>query len=183
MCGLPDLCVHHSDNRVHLLPQAGMRIVGEEAAQTVYDHLHALVGAEFADSFECTPSREHIRTIEGREEGFYAWIAANWLIDTNRKTEGGSDKINAGEGPVGIIDLGGTCPWSSLARPKCSGRLLAPSGGSTQAVGLFDGPKDQPGLIKTDNDGALQALNEALYSKSYLGLGAKVRHLCTALNC
>eukprot|EP00959_Pyramimonas_sp_CCMP1952_P112281 2347672-Pyramimonas_sp.AAC.1 len=83
-----------------------MRIVGEEAAQTVYDHLHALVGAEFADSFECTPSREHIRTIEGREEGFYAWIAANWLIDTNRKTEGGSDKINAGEGPVGIIDLG-----------------------------------------------------------------------------
>ena len=50
--------------------------------------------------------------------------------------------------------------------------MFVSPGGSTQAVGLFN---DQEGAISSDKND-LQALNDALYSKSYLGLGAKVRH-------
>jgi hypothetical protein len=97
-----------------------MRIVGDAASQIVYDSLHTLVRAEFSASFDCAPPNEHIRTIAGREEGFYAWVAANWLADAQRRdvrshaaepriVGESNESYNAdSEGPVGIIDLGGT---------------------------------------------------------------------------
>lgn len=108
--------------------QAGMRVVDEESARETYAAVGRLVSDEFGSMFDTQPADHRLGTLTGREEGFYAWLAANYLapgpdaalapgalaVAVGKATAGDEDggiaradqAVGVG-GSVGVIDLGG----------------------------------------------------------------------------
>jgi hypothetical protein len=108
--------------------QAGMRVVDEHAARATYAAVGKLVSDEFGGMFDTQPAAQRLGTLTGREEGFYAWLAANYLAPSPAaaltpgalasavgKATGGdedgaiahADQAVGLDGLVGVIDLGG----------------------------------------------------------------------------
>ena len=97
----------------------------------------------------------HFRTIDGEEEGYFAWLAANYVKGVDM-TRVGSDDAPLERETVGALDVGG---------------------GSAQIVALMaaDTNVDEvtaPGSERRVAAADLDALAESVYVKSYLGVGA-----------
>ena len=98
----------------------------------------------------------HFRTIDGAEEGYFAWLAANYVKGVDM-TRVGSDDAPLERETVGALDVGG---------------------GSAQIVALMehlDAGTDEvtaPGSERRVAAADLDALAESVYVKSYLGVGA-----------
>jgi hypothetical protein len=97
----------------------------------------------------------HFRTIDGEEEGYFAWLAANYVKGVDM-TRVGSDDAPLERETVGALDVGG---------------------GSAQIVALMAADTDvdevtAPGSERRVAAADLDALAESVYVKSYLGVGA-----------
>ena len=99
----------------------------------------------------------HFRTIDGEEEGYFAWLAANYVKGVDM-TRVGSDDAPLERETVGALDVGG---------------------GSAQIVALMEHldagtgtDVTAPGSERRVAAADLDALAESVYVKSYLGVGA-----------
>ena len=81
-----------------MLATAGMRVLPEISQAAILAEIRRrtplLTNFHFADN--------HVDVISGKEEGMYAWISANYVLNRLRIGENGKR-----EDSVGIIDMGG----------------------------------------------------------------------------
>ena len=81
-----------------MLATAGMRVLPEISQAAILAEIRRrtplLTNFHFADN--------HVDVISGKEEGMYAWISANYVLNRLRIGENGKR-----EESVGIIDMGG----------------------------------------------------------------------------
>lgn len=98
---------------------AGMRLVGEAKAQAVYEGLRSgLLTADFpfdSDAFVA-------KTISGREEGVYAFVAANYLSERIS-----TDLVVRSPELMGVMDLGGSSTQIAVAPVAHQGDALQSS--------------------------------------------------------
>eukprot|EP00667_Euglena_gracilis_P007533 EG_transcript_7607 len=91
---------HHATTPLFVWGTAGMRTLSEGAQRHIYDAVHQVV----ADQSHFRVNRSHFHTITGREEGFYGWLAANYIHGVNVP-------VALQRGPVantvGALDVGG----------------------------------------------------------------------------
>eukprot|EP00668_Euglena_longa_P015162 GGOE01019214.1.p1 GENE.GGOE01019214.1~~GGOE01019214.1.p1 ORF type:complete len:502 (+),score=152.87 GGOE01019214.1:57-1508(+) len=91
---------NHRTTPLFIWGTAGMRTLSEASQQRIYDTLHQVV----AQSSHFVANRSHFQTITGREEGFYGWLAANYVHGINVP-------LALLRGPVvhtvGALDVGG----------------------------------------------------------------------------
>ena len=145
---------------------AGMRILTEKEQKELWRSV-ASVARKATPRFAIGREEEHFKTIDGEDEGFYAWLAANYLVGVD-VTSIGADVDGFGglteeernrlfremnnarkplEESVGAIDVGG---------------------GSAQVVTL-----SATGFMrKTKKITSMEQLRKAVRVKSYLGYGA-----------
>ncbi|CAL6391037.1 unnamed protein product [Bathycoccus prasinos] len=145
---------------------AGMRILTEKEQKELWRSV-ASVARKATPRFAIGREEEHFKTIDGEDEGFYAWLAANYLVGVD-VTSIGADVDGFGglteeernrlfremnnarkplEESVGAIDVGG---------------------GSAQVVTL-----SASGFMrKTKKITSMEQLRKAVRVKSYLGYGA-----------
>ena len=90
---------HHKHTAVHLMATAGMRLVGTKEREAVEKAVREAV--EKNTAFRPVT----VRTISGEEEGFFGWIAVNYLngLTFKKFPLPYSDLLQA----VGALDLGG----------------------------------------------------------------------------
>jgi len=144
---------------------AGMRILTEKEQRELWRSVASVVRTKMP-RFAIGREEEHFKTIDGEDEGFYAWLAANYLVGVD-VTSIGADvdgfgglqeeerdrllrEMNARkplEQSVGAIDVGG---------------------GSAQVVTLSASGY----MKKTKNISSMGQLRKAVRVKSYLGYGA-----------
>ena len=88
----------HSETVLYMLATAGMRVLPEISQAAILAEIRRrtplLTNFHFADN--------HVNVISGKEEGMYAWISANYVLNRLRIGENGKR-----EESVGIIDMGG----------------------------------------------------------------------------
>ena len=96
------------------------------------------------------PHRAHFRTIEGEEEGFFAWLAVNRLSGVNLRDVAAGEPA-AVAAALGALDVGG---------------------GSAQIVVSAARRVGGVGVEKAPADVSIASLRDAVYVKSYLGYGA-----------
>ncbi|KZT65832.1 hypothetical protein DAEQUDRAFT_496508 [Daedalea quercina L-15889] len=122
---------------------AGLRLLGASESAAILDAVKAHLHASYSFSLK---DEDGVAIMDGKDEGVYAWITANYLLNTIR-----------GESPAGtpsyaVLDLGGA---------------------STQIVfePVFSKPDDtlEPGEHKYDL--AFGGKTHVLYQHSYLGYG------------
>ena len=121
-------------------------MVDEDSARATYAAVGKLVSDEFGGMFDTQPAEQRLGTLTGREEGFYAWLAANYLtpspgaalapgalaVAVGKATGGDEDGaiVHADEavgvgGSVGVIDLGGE-RGPSCGNQAHAGRSVGP---------------------------------------------------------
>lgn len=103
---------------VYVWATAGFRVLTPVKQQALWDEVRAVVSAETT----LRHGHGHFKTIDGEEEGFFAWLAANYLSDVDvtavgRARDSGAfsskpfSRISDSEHPlassVGAIDVGG----------------------------------------------------------------------------
>jgi len=145
---------------------AGMRILTEKEQKELWRSV-ASVARKSTPRFAIGREEDHFKTIDGEDEGFYAWLAANYLVgvdvtsigadvdgfgglteeERNRLFRGMNNARKPLEESVGAIDVGG---------------------GSAQVVTL-----SASGFMrKTKKITSMEQLRKAVRVKSYLGYGA-----------
>lgn len=142
---------------VYVWATAGARALSETQQQTLWSTVTNVVRTQTqfklpntADSFQSS-EENHFRTIAGEEEGFFAWLAANYVSGVDVTAVGTSDAPRSEE-TVGALDVGG---------------------GSAQIVSLLaQGNGGQSGNENSIGSSSLDELAKNVYVKSYLGVGA-----------
>jgi guanosine-diphosphatase len=89
----------HACTPVAVKATAGLRLLGAPEAAAIL----AAVRQHLADAFPfpVAPGDDAVAIMDGRDEGVFAWITANYLLDTIR-----ADSPAAAE-PYAVLDLGG----------------------------------------------------------------------------
>ncbi|XP_059163251.1 ectonucleoside triphosphate diphosphohydrolase 4-like isoform X2 [Physella acuta] len=107
----------HSETFLYVMATAGMRMLSQNAQQAILQDLQRDITKEF--NFIATDN--HFEVISGKQEGVYAWIAINYVLDRFSHSPHGPElatvNIQSGEksaprshtrkSTVGIIDMGG----------------------------------------------------------------------------
>ena len=141
--------------QVYVWATAGFRVLAMEKQRELWDEVRDVVKRETTLGF----GRGHFKTIDGADEGFYAWLAANYLSKVDVTSVGKLredailrnqpfERVADGETPlsksVGAIDVGG---------------------GSVQYVALAGVGKGA--MVKS-----MHELRDAVKVESFLGYGA-----------
>ncbi|KAG1728521.1 nucleoside phosphatase family-domain-containing protein [Suillus paluster] len=126
---------------------AGLRLLGTWKSDEILKAVHEHILHKYPFSF---PDKDGVVIMDGKDEGVYAWITANYLLNTIR---GDSPE---GVSPYAVLDLGG---------------------GSTQIVfePEFGDEKGDEGLQEGEHKYELEfgGAKRVLYQHSYLGYGLK----------
>lgn len=124
---------------------AGLRKLGPKQSDDIINAVHQHILAKYPFPF---PEKDGVVVMDGKDEGVYAWITVNYLLDTIR---GDSSKDAS---PYAVLDLGG---------------------GSTQIVfePEFGDEKGDEGLKEGEHKYELEfgGAKRVLYQHSYLGYG------------
>lgn len=136
----------HSCTPVAVKATAGLRLLGAQESIDILDAVeeHLLSAYPFI-----LPDRDAVAIMDGRDEGVYAWITANYLLDTIRVDS------PAGAAPYAVLDLGGGSTQI----------VFEPERAENEGVGLKDGEHKYELVF----GGA----TKLLYQHSYLGYGLK----------
>ena len=90
-----------------VLASAGMRKV-RERSQTIAQRVMDTAYKHLAESSEFIVHREGIKIIEGRNEGLWGWMAANYLNgELGKLLTLGSDAVYSRQTTKGIVEMGG----------------------------------------------------------------------------
>ncbi|KAG1860148.1 nucleoside phosphatase family-domain-containing protein [Suillus subalutaceus] len=126
---------------------AGLRLLGAHQSDSILTAVHDHILSKYPFPF---PDKDGVVIMDGKDEGVYAWITANYLLNTIR---GDSPKDAP---PYAVLDLGG---------------------GSTQIVfePQFGDEKSDNGLKEGEHKYELEfgGAKRVLYQHSYLGYGLK----------
>ena len=133
---------------------AGLRAIDDDAQTTLWNAVARLAREKtpflVADQHP-DPHRAHFRTIEGEEEGFFAWLAVNRLSGVNLRAVAAGEPA-AVAAALGALDVGGG-----------SAQIVAPRRDALAALAS---------RRKPSADASIASLRDAVYVKSYLGYGA-----------
>ena len=133
---------------------AGLRAIDEDAQTNLWNAV-ARVARDRTPFFVADkhpdPHRAHFRTIEGEEEGFFAWLAVNRLSGVNLRDVAAGEPA-AVAAALGALDVGGG-----------SAQIVAPRRDALAASAFRK---------KAPADVSIASLRDAVYVKSYLGYGA-----------
>lgn len=88
----------HSETVLYMLATAGMRMIPEVSQNAILNELRVNVPRVTNFLF----SDNHVDIISGKEEGVYAWISANYVLNRLKVDTDGNRAPS-----VGIIDMGG----------------------------------------------------------------------------
>jgi len=137
----------HSETVLYILATAGMRMISEtdqaEILTAVRSEVPKMVDFVFSDS--------HADIITGKEEGIYAWISANFVLNKLKV-----DKYRRQLPTTGVIDMGG----GSL-------QIAFATDGNTEGV-------DPSNLAKFNLGSHGKELEYSLFVTTHLGFGANV---------
>jgi guanosine-diphosphatase len=126
---------------------AGLRLLGARQSDDILKAVHDHILSKYPFPF---PDKDGVVIMDGKDEGVYAWITANYLLNTIR----GDSPEDAP--PYAVLDLGG---------------------GSTQIVfePQFGDEKGDKGLKEGEHKYELEfgGAKRVLYQHSYLGYGLK----------
>lgn len=136
---------HRPETPLYVWATAGMRVVSDADQDRLWDAVARVVRQHtpFLLSTGNRAAAKHFRTIAGEEEGFFAWLAANYLSGVDLTRVGLGDPLPE---TIGALDVGG---------------------GSAQIVAL---PTSAYWSDKAVH--SLAALKDLVYVRSYLGYGA-----------
>lgn len=107
----------HKETFLYVMATAGMRMLSERSQKAILADLQTDIKAEF----DFVAPENHFEVISGKQEGVYAWIAINYVLDRFSHSEeneegtilvtqpsvGGSEKPHLRKRTVGMIDMGG----------------------------------------------------------------------------
>lgn len=126
---------------------AGLRLLGAKQSDDILNAVHQHILDKYPFPF---PEKDGVVIMDGKDEGVYAWITVNYLLNTIR----GDSPEDAS--PYAVLDLGG---------------------GSTQIVfePQFGDEKADEGLKEGEHKYELEfgGAKRVLYQHSYLGYGLK----------
>jgi guanosine-diphosphatase len=126
---------------------AGLRLIGHKQSEDIINAVHQHILDKYPFPF---PEKDGVVIMDGKDEGVYAWITVNYLLNTIR---GDSPE---GSLPYAVLDLGG---------------------GSTQIVFEPESgdEKGDEGLQEGEHKYELEfgGAKRVLYQHSYLGYGLK----------
>eukprot|EP01012_Entosiphon_sulcatum_P059378 TRINITY_DN8375_c0_g1_i1.p1 TRINITY_DN8375_c0_g1~~TRINITY_DN8375_c0_g1_i1.p1 ORF type:complete len:595 (-),score=71.74 TRINITY_DN8375_c0_g1_i1:106-1845(-) len=135
-----------STTELHVWGTGGMRLVPAQRQKDLYARLWRLC----QDRLPIPVSRSNFRTLSGEDEGFYAWLAVNYLLGVDWLGSAGRQPKSGGAG-LGTLDLGGA---------------------SVQVVTGISGSQRNSGQGSANQGLPLHRLRSGLYSRSALGYGA-----------
>ena len=133
---------------------AGLRAIDADAQTTLWNAVARLAREKtpfLVADHHPDPHRAHFRTIEGEEEGFFAWLAVNRLSGVNLRAVAAGEPA-AVAAALGALDVGGG-----------SAQIVAPRRDALAALAS---------RRKPSADVSIASLRDAVYVKSYLGYGA-----------
>lgn len=135
----------HKCTPVAVKATAGLRLLGPKESQEILDAVKHRLEEKYPFSL---PSKDPVVIMDGSDEGVYAWITANYLMNTIRATTPANTPTYA------VLDLGGA---------------------STQIVfkPVFDSKKPDSTLEEGEHkyDLTFGGKTHVLYQHSYLGYG------------
>ena len=136
----------HSCTPVAVKATAGLRLLGPQESTAILTAVedHLLSAYPFI-----LPDRDAVAIMDGRDEGVYAWITANYLLDTIRADS------PADASPYAVLDLGG---------------------GSTQIVFEPENAESEEAALQEGEhkyELMFGGATRTLYQHSYLGYGLK----------
>lgn len=99
----------HHETVLYMLATAGMRMIPQEAQDSILSELRASIPSMTNFVF----SEQNVGVITGKEEGIYAWIAANYILGKLKFSKFGK-QISS----TGIIDMGGGSMQIAFEVPK-----------------------------------------------------------------
>jgi len=141
---------------LYLWATAGVRVLSDEEQSALWASVARVVSRRTrfrlgldGGGLRVENERSHFRTIDGEEEGFFAWLAANQLSGRDMTSVGAPD-AEAVPQTVGALDVGGGSA-QIVALP--TSKILSP---------------DERGRPPAD----LLELKRRVYVRSYLGYGA-----------
>jgi hypothetical protein len=141
---------------VYVWATAGARALAETQQQLLWQTVTDVVRSEtqfLLPPKQSLAEQNHFRTILGEEEGFFAWLAANYVSGVDVTTIGGTGTPLATQ-TVGALDVGGG-----------SAQIV-----SLRTIGNGDGNGSGNGNMISAT--SLDELAERVYVRSYLGVGA-----------
>ena len=143
------------DTPVYVWATAGARALSDEQQRQLWRVVTEAVRTRadfFLPAAGSASEAGHFRTIAGAEEGYFAWLAANYVKGVDM-TRVGSDDAPLESETVGALDVGG---------------------GSAQFVALESADFGSAGASSERRVAAvsLDALAESVYARSYPGVGA-----------
>ncbi|CAJ0565432.1 unnamed protein product, partial [Mesorhabditis spiculigera] len=173
---------------VFIFATAGMRLVPDLQQKAILEDLHT----KLPQMTVMQIMKEHIRVIEGKWEGIYSWIAANYILgrfnppmDKPDFPKGGEPTINRKD-TVGMIDMGGASAQIAFELPQSTSFLTE----NVENVNL--GCRDESPLFKYKlfvttflgygvNEG-LRKYEQDLYKEMSEVNGSYVRDECLPTN-
>jgi hypothetical protein len=144
-----------SSTKVYMFATAGMRNLPSADQDKVMSRAASLLSAS---AFAFDPS--DVAIITGQAEGYYGWVAANFLSGTFSSS-------SAGTVGVGSLDLGGASTQVAGAVAVCSGDKCDEADDSAIVEGAVP-PAQVPGLMHV----RFNSRRYSLFSSSFLGYGS-----------
>ncbi|XP_045189718.2 ectonucleoside triphosphate diphosphohydrolase 7-like [Mercenaria mercenaria] len=106
----------HKETLLYILATAGMRLLPEQSQKAILQDLHR----DIPKQFDFIVAENNFEVISGKQEGVYAWIAANYalqkfshgdddhpLVAVDIPGENGAVRQHVRRRTVGMIDIGG----------------------------------------------------------------------------
>ncbi|KAF8754906.1 GDA1/CD39 (nucleoside phosphatase) family [Rhizoctonia solani] len=90
---------------VEVKATAGLRLLGHDTAQAILDEVRARLRSKYP--FPVSSRASAIEIMEGRDEGVYAWLTANYLLGTLSPSKSASKAFTQ---TYAVLDLGGASP-------------------------------------------------------------------------
>ena len=87
---------------VEVKATAGLRLLGHETAQAILDAVRARIRSRYP--FPVSSRASAVEIMEGRDEGVYAWLTANYLLGTLSPSSSASKSLT---NTYAVLDLGG----------------------------------------------------------------------------
>jgi guanosine-diphosphatase len=132
---------------VEVKATAGLRLLGHDTAQAILDAVRARLRSKYP--FPVSARASAVEIMDGRDEGVYAWLTANYLLGTLDPSTSTSKSFT---NTYAVLDLGGA---------------------STQIVFEPTFPDSHQGLLEGEHKYELifAGRTHTLYQHSYLGYG------------